>query len=242
MGVSLFATSSAQSREQARSHTRSILATGVDRDIDAHPLPGPAQRASQLFPGLVPDFREIYFSAGRDPGRPDRSKRVAGLINGPAVHPHPRPIMKNKFLHSTILLASGLALVAFAACSPEKRETLADKSKDAYQDTKAAVAQGWDNVKDFTFEKRSDFSAQLKARQTGFEADVSKLRADYSEAQASASRKAAMQELKDSEADYHQKLAALGDATADTWTAGRDNVVAAWDRLQASYAKARAGN
>jgi len=150
--------------------------------------------------------------------------------------------MKNTFLRSTTLLVAGLALVAFAACSPEKRETIADKSKAAYQDTKATVVKGWDNVKDFTFEKRADFSLQLKARQTDFEAGVSKLRADYSEAQASASRKAAMQELKDSEADYHEKFAALGNATADTWTAGRDNVVASWDRLQASYAKARAGN
>jgi len=150
--------------------------------------------------------------------------------------------MKNKSLHSFLLLTTGLALVAFTACSKEKNETLADKSKAAYQDTKAAVVQGWENVKDFTFEKRADFSAQLKARQTDFEAGVSKLRADYSEGQASASRKAAMQELKDSEADYHEKLAALGNATADTWTATRDSVAASWDRLQASYAKARAGN
>jgi hypothetical protein len=149
--------------------------------------------------------------------------------------------MKNKLIHTT-LLATGVALLTLAACSKAKREDLADKSKDAYQDTKAAVVQGWDNLKDYTFEKRSDFSAKLKARQTDFEAGVSKLRAEYSEAQASASRKAAMAELKDSEADYKEKLAALGNATADTWTATRDNVAAAWDRLQASYAKARAGN
>jgi hypothetical protein len=51
-----------------------------------------------------------------------------------------------------------------------------------------------------------------------------------------------MDELKASESDYKEKLSAMGNATADTWDAARDNVAAAWDRLQVSYAKARAAN
>jgi hypothetical protein len=149
--------------------------------------------------------------------------------------------MKNKAIHSTVILASGLSLLAFAACSREKRDDLADKTKDAYQDTKAAVVDTWGDLKSYTFEKRDDFSAKFKARQAGFDADVSKLRADYSEDKASASRKAAMAEFKDSESDYKEKLAAVGTATADTWGSARDNVIASWDRMHASYAKARAG-
>lgn len=159
--------------------------------------------------------------------------------------------MKNTFLRSTTLLATALAMLTLAACSKSKRDEIADKSKDAYQDTKTAVKEvahdtkvavvkGWDNLKDYTFEKRSEFTLQLKAQQADFEAGVSKLRAEYSEASANASRKAAMAELKDSEANYNEKFAAVGNATADTWTAARDDVAAAWDRLQASYAKARA--
>jgi hypothetical protein len=49
-----------------------------------------------------------------------------------------------------------------------------------------------------------------------------------------------MDELKNSEADYKAKLEALGTATGDTWAAAKNNVVLAWDRLQASYHKARA--
>lgn len=148
--------------------------------------------------------------------------------------------MKNKLIRTITLLVTGLALLTLAACSKSKREDIADKTKDVYQDTKAAVVEGWGNLKDYTFEKRSDFTLKLKARQADFEAGVSKLRAEYSEATASASRKAAMNELKDSEANYKEKLAAMGNATADTWDAARDNVAAAWDRVQASYAKARA--
>lgn len=149
--------------------------------------------------------------------------------------------MKTKFI-TTTLLTAGLAALVLTGCSERKRADLADKTKDAYQDTKAAVAQGWSDLKGYTYEKRSEFTLQLKAQQADLEAGISKLRAEYSEANASASRKAAMAELKDSEANYKEKLAAVGNATADTWTAARDDVAAAWDRLQASYAKARAGN
>jgi hypothetical protein len=160
-------------------------------------------------------------------------------------------IMKNKLILTTTLLATSLAMLTLAACSKSKRDDLADKSKEAYQDTKAAVKEiahdtkvavvkSWDDLKGYTFEKRSNFATKLKAHQADFEAGVSKLRAEYSEATASTSRKAAMSELNDSEADYQEKLAAVGNATADTWDAARDNVIASWDRLQASYAKARA--
>lgn len=161
--------------------------------------------------------------------------------------------MKTKSIPSTCILLAGLTLVTLAACSKNDRKDAADTTKATYQDTKAAVketavdaknamANGWDNLKSYTFEKRNDFTTQVKAKQADFEAEVSKLRANYSEAEATASRKAAMAELKSSEANYKEKMAAVGDATADTWGAARDNVIAAWDRLQASYANARAGN
>jgi len=150
--------------------------------------------------------------------------------------------MNNKCLRSTLLLSTAFAALVLGACSKDKREEIADKTKEVYQDTKAAVVQGWDDLKGYTFEKRSNFSTRLKAHQADFDASVSKLRAEYSDATASASRRAAMNELKDSEADYKEKLNAVGTATADTWASARDNVIASWDRLQASYAKARAGN
>ena len=149
--------------------------------------------------------------------------------------------MNLKLLPAKSLCSVSVALACLlGGCSKQDRAETADKAKDAYNDTKAAVSRGWDNVKSYTFEKRDDFTKELKAQQESLDANLSKLRAEYSEAQASASRKTAMEELKNSEADYKAKLDALGHATADTWAAARDNVIAAWDRLQASYAKARA--
>ena len=137
-------------------------------------------------------------------------------------------------------LAACLCALAFTGCSKKESSEAETKVKDAYQDTKSAVSNAWNDVKSFTFEKRSDFSASAKAMTSKMDAQISELRANYSEAKASDSRKAAMAELKDSEADYKEKLAALGTATADTWDSAKQNVIASWDKLQAKYDKAKA--
>lgn len=141
---------------------------------------------------------------------------------------------------STALLATGLAALAFAGCSKKERSDASDTVKEAYQDSKTAMSNAWNDVKSYSYEKRSDFNASAKAMTSKMDSEISALRANYSEAQASASRKAAMAELKDAEADYKSKLDALGSATADTWDSAKQNVIASWDKLQASYYKARA--
>jgi hypothetical protein len=142
-------------------------------------------------------------------------------------------------LISAALLVTTFSALAFTGCSKQDRKEAGTTVKDAYQDTKTAVANVWGDVKSYTFEKRSDFSASAKALSSKMDAQLSELRADYSEATASASRKAAMAELKDSEADYKAKLDALGTATADTWDSAKQNVIASWDKLQANYYKAK---
>jgi hypothetical protein len=135
---------------------------------------------------------------------------------------------------------AGVSSLVFTACTKQDRDTVGAKTSEAVADTKAALGTAWDSVKAYTFEKRDDFAANAKVMTSKMDAQVSELRANYSDAKASASRKAAMAELKDSEADYKQKVDALGQATADTWESAKRNVIASWDRLQASYQKARA--
>lgn len=156
---------------------------------------------------------------------------------GPDFHPHPN--MKN---HPSTLVSVvlGLSTLAFAGCSKQDRADATATIKEAARDTKEAVADAWGEVKNFTYEKRDDFNAKARSLAAQAEVQMSELRANYSEAQATASRKAAMEELKNSEADYKAKLDALGHATADTWEAAKNNVILAWDKLQASYRKARA--
>lgn len=144
-----------------------------------------------------------------------------------------------RFLAASLLTAS-LAVLVFNGCSRAERSDAKAQVKDTYEDTKAAMANAWDKVKAHTYEKRGDFAANAKALSSRMESDLSKLRADYSDAKASASRKAAMEELKNSEADYKAKVSALGDATEATWDSAKQNAIASWDRLQAAYYKARA--
>ena len=138
------------------------------------------------------------------------------------------------------LAAAACAALAFTGCSKSDRADASAKVKDAYQDTKAAVVDAWADVKSYTFDKKDDFSKNAKALDDKMDAQIAEVRANYSDAQATASRKAAMDELKNSDADYKAKVDALGTATADTWDSAKQNVVLAWDKLQASYYKARA--
>ena len=149
--------------------------------------------------------------------------------------------MDSKNLRKIALTALAASSVfVFTACSKSERAEAKADASEMVNDTKNAMSEGWANVKSFTYEQRNDFAASAKAMSASMDAQLSELRANYSEANASASRKAAMAEVRDSEADYKQKLDALGNATADTWDSAKQNVIASWDRLQASYYKARA--
>lgn len=145
-----------------------------------------------------------------------------------------------KFHSSSFISLLAVLAIGFAGCSKADRNDASATAKDAMADTKAAMSNAWDDVKSFSFDKKNDFEKSAKAMSAKMESQMSEVRANYSEAKASASRKAAMQELKNSEADYKEKVSALGNATAATWDSAKQNVIAAWDRTQAAYHKARA--
>ena len=138
------------------------------------------------------------------------------------------------------LISTALAAGLSSGCSKKTQSDASAAVKGAYEDTKAAMGHAWDSVKSYTFDKKDDFTANAKALSAKMDAQVSEVRADVSDAKASASRKAAFEELKNAQADYKEKLSALGNATAATWESAKNNVIAAWDRLEAAYYKARA--
>lgn len=146
-------------------------------------------------------------------------------------------------IRPTLLLPSlMIALVAFdgSGCSRRERADAEAKMKDAYAETKAAVTEAWDHAKAFTFEQRDKFAAHARAMSADMDAQLSKVKAEAADAKASAERRAAWAELKNADADYKAKVAALGDATAATWDSAKQNVVAAWDRLEVAYRRSRA--
>jgi hypothetical protein len=144
------------------------------------------------------------------------------------------------YAFSIAAITIGLSTLGLTGCNKSDRASVSAKTSEMVADTKDTMTHAWDETKSFTFEKRDDFRASAKAMSSKMEAQLSDLRANYSEAKASASRKTAMAEIKDSEVAYKEKVEALGTATADTWDSAKQNVIAAWDHLQASYDKARA--
>ncbi|MBL9209137.1 MAG: hypothetical protein JNL92_01645 [Opitutaceae bacterium] len=115
-----------------------------------------------------------------------------------------------------------------------------DKTKELYEKSRTAVAERWAKLKAYTYEKREEFASSSKQLEAEMEAQASKLRSDLAREKASDSRKAALEELKNAEADYKQKAAALGSATAATWDSAKSRLEAAWDKWEVSYRKALA--
>lgn len=150
-------------------------------------------------------------------------------------------------LGSFVALVLALSVLVTAGCKENKKEEIkevADKAVQATQNAvdkaQVAMSNAWSDLKGFTIEKKADFTAGAKAMSSKLDAQVSELRANYAEAKASARRKEAMEELKNSRAHYEEKLAALGRATADTWEAAKLDVIAAWNKVEASFHKAKA--
>ena len=102
------------------------------------------------------------------------------------------------------------------------------------------MSNGWSDLKDYTFEKSSDFKDRAAAMSSDLDAKLEKLKADTADAKASASRSAAWEEVKSSRADLSDKLDALGNASADTWDSAKANVIAAAKRVEAAYEKLKA--
>jgi hypothetical protein len=145
-----------------------------------------------------------------------------------------------RFARIIALVPAVAVLLAGSGCSKKDHADVRAKMEDAYQGAKAAVADSWTDVKSYTFAKRREFAAEADSLTAKMDAKVQELRDDYSEKKAGASRAAAMEELKKAQAEYKQKVADLGRATADGWDRAKQEVLAAWDRLQAAYKNARA--
>jgi Skp family chaperone for outer membrane proteins len=104
------------------------------------------------------------------------------------------------------------------------------------------ASPAWGELRSYSYERRGEFNSSLNAMNARVEAEVSELRANQSEANASASRRAALEEVQSAKSDFDEKSAALARASQDSWDQARDEAAAAWDRLQAAIARARSEN
>lgn len=145
------------------------------------------------------------------------------------------------------LLAGALAFTACGRNTAKNTSESSARSADTAASTSASNASltqpttdNWTELRTYSYDKRGDFNSSLNAMTAKVDAEVSQLEADASAARASRARKDAIAEVKSDKANFDEKSAALARASQDTWNQARDEAAAAWDKLQASLAKARA--
>ncbi len=154
-----------------------------------------------------------------------------------------------KTSHFLLLLAAVMspAAILTTGCSKADNtsanvEKVKNDAKEIAADVKAAAADSWDSIKDFTYEKRAEFSASIDRMSGQLDDKTREFRAKVAGAPDAASkdRESAIKEYDEARADLKSKLTDLGNATADTWADAKEKVAQAWKRVQAAYDKVKA--
>jgi hypothetical protein len=139
-----------------------------------------------------------------------------------------------KIQRSLLILAMAPSILLFSGgCSKADN----DNATAVVQDIKTTAVDTWDGIKDFTFEKRVEFSASIDRMSKAMDDKIAEIRAKAPDA-ASKDRDAAVKDYDDARADLKARLADLNNATADTWADAKAKVADAWQRVKAAYTKA----
>lgn len=149
--------------------------------------------------------------------------------------------MKSRF---SLLLIAPAALLFAAGCSKSQNDKVADATqsattavKNAAVDVKDAAVDAWENVKDFTLDRKADFSAGFDRTSRSMDDKIAELKANASSTTDSGKAKA-IKDYDEARANLKAKLSDLDNATADTWASAKANVKIAWDNVKSAYDRA----
>jgi hypothetical protein len=147
--------------------------------------------------------------------------------------------MKTSYLFFLFAAVASPAALIFSGCSKTDTTSAGDQVKAAATSVTNAVSDSWDNIKDYTYDRRVEFSASIDRMTVQLDNKTSDLKAKFAAAPDTASkdRASAMKDYDDARADLKAKLADLGNATADTWADAKDKVAQSWKHVQAAYDK-----
>jgi hypothetical protein len=128
------------------------------------------------------------------------------------------------------------ALFVSGGCSKSDNNNAAT----VVQDIKATAIDSWDSVKDFTYEKRVEFSASMDRMSASMDDNMAAAKAKLASTPDTAAKdkEAAIKDYDDARANLKARLTDLNNATADTWADAKAKVADAWQRVKADYAKA----
>ncbi len=108
---------------------------------------------------------------------------------------------------------------------------------NAAADVKVAVSDSWDSIKDFTYDRRADFSAAIDRMANELDDKTAAMNAKVAGAPDAASRErdSAKKDYDEARSNLRAKLKDLGNATADTWADAKARAAVAWKNMQAAY-------
>lgn len=132
-----------------------------------------------------------------------------------------------------------VAAVAVSGCSRQQGRNLSEQAGDAYQHAGNSLDRTWDHVKSYSYDQRDTVVRDLHSASARTDVQIDTLQANYAQGRANASGRAALQDLRAADSDYHSKLDALSHASADGWNAAKEQAIASWHRLEAALDRAR---
>jgi hypothetical protein len=147
--------------------------------------------------------------------------------------------MKTSLLRLPLVLgvaAFSLGALSLAGKDGARHPTLLAKlaDRDVATEALAASPEAWSTIKDFTYEKRGDFTAVFARLQARLDDDIRILNAKRAMMTNDTKNwDFAMKELNNARADVQSKVTELSKAiTPETWLEARDRLGVAWDRAQ----------
>ncbi len=141
------------------------------------------------------------------------------------------------------LLSAGFVPGALVMSSCSKADQTVNNSEKIHDDARDAVAtagnaisDSWDGIRDYAYERRSDFSAavdrmsmQWDGRERDFKSKMAGSTGDSVKA-----KQDAIKAYDDSRAVLKSKLEDLRNASAANWTEAKGKVADAWQHVQAA--------
>ena len=141
--------------------------------------------------------------------------------------------MKTSRLFLLLASLAGPAALLFSGCSKW------DDTPSTTTKVSDAVSDSWTSIKDYTYDKRVEFSASIDRMSAKMDDGTKAVKAKFAGVPDTASRdrESAEKDYDAARADLKARLVDLSNASADTWADAKAKVAQAWQHVQAAYDK-----
>jgi len=148
---------------------------------------------------------------------------VGNPVVGTQANTRTLPLVMKTPLSIRLALAALIpaAMLFAGGCSKADK----DNASAVGQDVKTTAVDSWDSIKDYTFEKRVEFSDYMSKMGDNIDQKASDLKA----------KGKTLPDYDDAKADLKKSLNDLNNATADTWADAKAKSEKAWDRVKLDY-------